>query len=83
MSAARITAFGQLAFPADRRRRLGWLAGTQVELIEASDGVKGIFPRATEASALAACAGMVTAPTRGKPRQHPRAGKRGASRRTC
>jgi antitoxin PrlF len=69
MSTATITASGQLTLPADLRQRLGLLAGTQVELIEQSDGIKIVVPRPAEASALAACAGMVTAPSKGKPRR--------------
>jgi AbrB family looped-hinge helix DNA binding protein len=71
MSTATITASGQLTLPAELRRRLGLLAGTQVELIEQPDGIKLVVPRQAEASAsaIAACAGMVTAPSKGKPRR--------------
>ena len=69
ISTATITASGQLTLPVELRRRLGLLAGTQVELIEQSDGIKLVVPRQAEASAIAACAGMVTAPSKGKPRR--------------
>lgn len=69
MATATISSKGQVVLPADIRRRLGLLAGTQVEVIEQSDGVRLVVSRPVKTTDIAACAGMVTAPSRGKPRR--------------
>lgn len=44
------------------------MAGTQMEIIEESDGVRLVVSRPVKTSSIAACAGMVTAPSKGKAR---------------
>jgi antitoxin PrlF len=69
MVTATISSKGQIVLPAEIRRRLGLLAGTQVEVIEQSDGLRLVVARPIKTGTIAACAGMVTAPSKGKPRQ--------------
>ena len=69
MGTVTISSKGQVVLPADIRRRLGLLAGAQVEVIEQSDGVRLVVSRPVKTTDIAACAGMVTAPSKGKPRR--------------
>jgi AbrB family looped-hinge helix DNA binding protein len=58
----------QIVLPADIRRRLGLMAGSQMEIIEEPDGVRLVVSRPVTVTSVAACAGMVTAPSTGKAR---------------
>lgn len=69
MATISVSSKGQVVLPADIRRRLGLLAGTKVEVIEQSDGVRLVVSRPVKTTAIAACAGMVTAHSKGKPRR--------------
>ena len=68
MATMTVSSKGQVVLPADIRRRLGLMAGTQMEIIEEPDGVRLVVARPIKASSIAACAGMVTAPAAGKVR---------------
>ncbi|MFM2408515.1 MAG: hypothetical protein RL358_1257 [Pseudomonadota bacterium] len=68
MSTMTISSKGQMVLPADIRKRLGLMAGTQMEIIEEADGVRLVVARPTPTTQIAACAGMVTAPKKGQPR---------------
>jgi AbrB family looped-hinge helix DNA binding protein len=68
MTTMTVSSKGQVVLPADIRRRLGLMAGTQMEIIEEADGVRLVVSRPVKASNIAACAGMVTAPSKGKAR---------------
>ncbi|MBI3903390.1 MAG: AbrB/MazE/SpoVT family DNA-binding domain-containing protein [Nitrosomonadales bacterium] len=69
MATMTVSSKGQIVLPADIRRRLGLMAGTQMEIIEEPDGVRLVVSRPVKATSIAACAGMVTAPAKGKPRK--------------
>jgi len=69
MTTMTVSSKGQVVLPADIRRRLGLMAGTQMEVIEEPDGVRLVVARPVKAVNIAACAGMVTAPTKGKARR--------------
>jgi AbrB family looped-hinge helix DNA binding protein len=70
MTTLTISATGKIHLPADIRRRLGLVAGTQIEIIEESDGLRLVAcPQTIKPMSVAACVGMVTAPTKGKPRR--------------
>jgi AbrB family looped-hinge helix DNA binding protein len=69
MTIATVSSKGQVVLPADIRRRLGLLAGAQVEVIEQSVGVRLVVSHPVKTTAIAACAGMITAPSKGKPRR--------------
>lgn len=69
MATMTVSSKGQVVLPADIRRRLGLMVGTQMEIIEEPDGVRLIVSRAVKTTHVAACAGMVTAPSKGKPRK--------------
>jgi AbrB family looped-hinge helix DNA binding protein len=69
MTTMTVSSKGQIVLPADIRRRLGLMAGSQMELIEESDGVRLVVSRPVNVSSIAACAGMVTAPSKGKARK--------------
>jgi len=68
MATMTVSSKGQIVLPADIRRRLGLMAGTQMEIIEEPDGVRLVVARPIKASSIAACAGMVTASSTGKAR---------------
>lgn len=69
MATMTVSSKGQVCLPADIRRRFGLSAGTQVEIIEQSDGVRLVVSHTVKTTTVAACAGMVTAPSKGKPRR--------------
>lgn len=68
MATMTVSSKGQVVLPADIRRRLGLMAGTQMEIIEEPDGVRLVVARQINTSSIAACAGMVTAVSKGKAR---------------
>lgn len=68
MATMTVSSKGQVVLPADIRRRLGLMAGTQMEIIEEPDGVRLVVSRPIKAASIAACAGMVTAASKGKAR---------------
>ena len=63
-----VSSKGQVVLPAAIRRRLGLMAGTQIEVIEEADGVRLVVARPIKTADIASCAGMVTAPKKGKAR---------------
>lgn len=69
MATMTVSSKGQIVLPADIRRRLGLMAGTQMEIIEEPNGVRLVVSRPVKPTSVAACAGMVTAPSKGKPRR--------------
>jgi len=64
-----VSANGQIKLPASLRRRLGLETGTELEVSEEPDGVRLRIVRAVHQTNLAHLAGLVTAPSRGKPRR--------------
>jgi antitoxin PrlF len=58
----------RVVLPANIRRRLGLIAGTQLEIIEESQGLRLVVSRPVKTTSVPACAGMVTAPSKGVPR---------------
>lgn len=68
MSTMTVSSKGQIVLPADIRKRLGLMAGTQMEIIEEADGVRLVVARPIKTADIASCAGMVTAPQKGKAR---------------
>lgn len=69
MATMTVSSKGQIVLPANIRRRLGLMAGTQLEIIEEPDGVRLIVSRPIKPASIAACVGMVTAPSKGKARK--------------
>lgn len=69
MSSVLVSAKGQVVLPADLRRRLGLNPGARLEVTEEPDGLRLRVQRAVPAAAVEDLAGMVTAPSRGKPRK--------------
>jgi antitoxin PrlF len=69
MSSVLVSAKGQVVLPADLRRRLGLNPGARLEVTEEPDGLRLRVQRAVPAAAVEELAGMVTAPSRGKPRK--------------
>lgn len=69
MSSVLVSAKGQVVLPADLRRRLGLNPGARLEVTEEPDGLRLRVQRAVPASGVENLAGMVTAPSRGKPRK--------------
>lgn len=68
MTTMTVSSKGQVVLPADIRRRLGLMAGTKMEIIEESNGVRLVVSRPIKAASIAACAGMVTAASKGRAR---------------
>ena len=60
-----VSSKGQIVLPAALRRRLGLGAGTRLEVIEESDGLKLRVQRAVPSTDVAALAGMVKARSQG------------------
>ncbi|HET7831470.1 MAG TPA: AbrB/MazE/SpoVT family DNA-binding domain-containing protein [Gallionella sp.] len=69
MATLTVSSKGQVVLPADIRRRLGLMAGTRLEIVEEPDGVRLVVARPIKTTNVAACAGMVTAPSKGKLRK--------------
>lgn len=69
MSSLIVSSKGQIVLPAATRRRLGMGPGARLEVLEEADGLKLRVLRAVERSDLSALAGMVKAPSQGKPRR--------------
>ena len=57
-----------MVLPADLRRRLGLNPGARLEVTEEPDGLRLRVQRAVPTADVSELAGMVTAPSRGKPR---------------
>ena len=68
MATMTISSKGQIVLPADIRRRLGLVAGTQIEIIEEHGGLRLTASHSVNPTAVAAFAGMIAAPSKGKPR---------------
>lgn len=64
-----VSSKGQIVLPAAIRRRLGLGVGTQLELLEEPDGLRLRIVRAVPKTDLTQLAGMVQAPSAGKPRR--------------
>ncbi len=91
MAMMTVSSKGQVVLPANIRKRLGLMAGMQIEIIEEADGVRLIVARPVKAANIAASEGLVKAPSRGRARsladfdpastlQRPAAMKAGARR---
>ena len=68
MNTVTLSSKGQLVIPANLRRKLGMASGSLVEVIEESDGIKLRVVRPIPLRSVADLAGMVKAPSKGKPR---------------
>lgn len=68
MTTMTVSSKGQVVLPAGIRKRLGLMAGTQMEIIEEADGVRLVVARPIKATNIAACAGLVTASAKGEAR---------------
>lgn len=69
MSSVLVSAKGQVVLPADLRRRLGLNPGARLEITEEPDGLRLRLQRTVSTASVEELAGMVTAPSRGKPRK--------------
>lgn len=69
MSAVILSSKGQLVLPADVRERFGLCAGSRLELIEESDGIRLVVPHPLPAADLESGYGMLKAAPRGRPRR--------------
>ena len=69
MSTLSVSSKGQIVLPAAMRRRLGMGAGAKIAVVEESDGLKLSVVRPVAKADLADLAGMVTAPSLGRPRR--------------
>jgi AbrB family looped-hinge helix DNA binding protein len=60
---------GQIVLPAEIRRRLGMGPGAKLEIIESSNGIVLRVARAASSPDVAALAGLLKAPSKGRPRR--------------
>ncbi|MCY7315593.1 MAG: AbrB/MazE/SpoVT family DNA-binding domain-containing protein [Rubrivivax sp.] len=68
MSLISVSSKGQIVLPAPLRRKLGLGTGSQLEVVEAADGLHLRVVRAVPKQSVAEVAGKFKAPTAGKPR---------------
>ena len=68
MATMTISSKGQIVLPANIRKRLGLMAGSQLEIIEEPDGLRLVPAHPVKPATVKLCAGMITAPKTGKPR---------------
>ena len=68
MTTMTISSKGQIVLPANIRKRLGLMAGSQLEVIEEQDGLRLVPSHPIKPATVKSCAGMVTAPKTGKSR---------------
>lgn len=64
-----VSSKGQIVLPAELRRRLGLGAGARLELAEEADGIKLRGLRSVATANVADMAGLVQAPSKGRPRR--------------
>jgi AbrB family looped-hinge helix DNA binding protein len=69
MSTLLVSSKGQIVLPAAMRRKLGWGAGTRLEISEEADGLKLRVIRSVPQADVVQLAGLVRAPTCGVPRR--------------
>lgn len=69
MATVTVSSNGRMVLPANILRRLGLIAGTQLVLIEEKQGLRLVVSRPFKTTSVPACAGMVTAPSKGVPRR--------------
>jgi AbrB family looped-hinge helix DNA binding protein len=69
MTTMTVSSKGQVVLPTSIRKRLGLVAGSQLQVFDEVDGIRLVVARPIKATNIAACAGMVVAPRSGKPRQ--------------
>lgn len=69
MSTLLVSSKGQIVLPAALRRRLGLGAGSRIEVVEESDGLKLRVVRSVATVDMSEMVGMVKAPARGVPRR--------------
>jgi AbrB family looped-hinge helix DNA binding protein len=69
MTTMTVSSKGQVVLPSSIRRRLGLVAGSQLQVFDEPDGIRLVVARPVKASSIAACAGMVVAPRSGKSRR--------------
>jgi AbrB family looped-hinge helix DNA binding protein len=69
MTTMTVSSRGQVVLPTGIRKRLGLVAGSQLEVFEEPDGLRLVVARPIKATNISACAGMVVAPRSGKARR--------------
>lgn len=69
MSTLLVSSKGQIVLPVALRRRLGIGAGSRIEVLEESDGLKLRVVRSVATADMTGMAGMVKAPARGASRR--------------
>jgi AbrB family looped-hinge helix DNA binding protein len=69
MTTMTVSSKGQVVLPTSIRKRLGLVAGSQLQVFDEPDGIRLVVARPVKATSIAACAGMVIAPQSRKPRR--------------
>ena len=68
MATMTVSSKGQVVLPAEIRRRFGLIAGSRIEIVEESNGLRLVVAHPVKPTTIAACVGMVTARSKGKAR---------------
>ena len=69
MTTMTVSSKGQVVLPASIRKRLGLVAGSQLQVFDEPDGLRLTVARPVKTGEIAACAGMAIAPRTGQPRR--------------
>jgi antitoxin PrlF len=69
MTTMTVSSKGQVVLPANTRKRLGLVAGSELQVFDEPDGIRLIVARPVKVSTIALCAGMAVAPTKGTVRR--------------
>jgi AbrB family looped-hinge helix DNA binding protein len=69
MTIMTVSSKGQVVLPSSTRKRLGLVAGSQLQVIDEPDGIRLTVSRPVQVTTIAACAGMAIAPSKGTARR--------------
>jgi antitoxin PrlF len=69
MTTMTVSSKGQVVLPSNIRKRLGLVAGSQLQVFDEPDGIRLTVARAVKVTTIESCAGMAVAPPKGKVRR--------------
>lgn len=65
MTTMTVSSKGQVVLPSSTRKRLGLVAGSQLQVVDEPDGIRLTVSRPVQVTTIAACAGTAIAPSKG------------------
>jgi antitoxin PrlF len=69
MTIMTVSSKGQVVLPSNIRKRLGLVAGSQLQVFNEPDGLRLTVVRPVKVTSIASCVGMATAPYKGNARR--------------